>query len=206
MTILIDMDDVLERLVDGWVKYLNIQYDTGVSPDEVTDWNVGLSFPMLTREQVYSVETDDRLWDYVEPMPGADEALRKLIRDGHTIYIVTATKYQTLKAKMEKVLFRYFPYLSWDQVIITRDKHMIKGDVLIDDGPHNMTGDFIKLLFDARHNRGFDEKSVGAIRVHGWQEAYEQICRIAKEKENKSPRLTYSESFRSSCSCSGEKA
>ncbi|MDO5444156.1 MAG: hypothetical protein Q4F31_00860 [Eubacteriales bacterium] len=184
MTILIDMDDVLECLVAGWVKYLNIHFHTDVAPEDVTDWDVSLSFPMLTKEQVYSVETDDSLWDYVKPMPGADEALRKLMDDGHTIYVVTATKYQTLKAKMEKVLFRYFPYLTWNQVIITGNKHMIRGDVLIDDAPHNMTGDFVKLLFDSGHNRNFDEKSVGAIRVHGWQEAYEQICRIAKEKES----------------------
>ena len=183
MTILIDMDDVLERLVDGWVKYLNIQYDTGVSSEEVTDWNVGLSFPMLTREQVYSVETDDRLWDYVEPMPGADEALRKLIRDGHTIYIVTATKYQTLKAKMEKVLFRYFPFLDWNHVIITEHKQMISGDVLIDDGPHNLCGgSYGKILFGAGHNRSFDETTIGAVRVNNWEEAVAAVRKIAAEE------------------------
>ena len=182
MTILVDMDDVLEKLVVGWVRYINERFGTDVKPEDVNDWNMALAFPTLTREQVYSAELDDRLWDYVEPMPGADGALRRLIDDGHEIYVVTATYYETLRAKMENVLFRYFPYLSWDHVIITRNKHMILGDVLIDDGPHNLTGgSYRKILFDAQHNRNFDEKSVGAVRVYSWEEAYGQICAIANE-------------------------
>ena len=176
MTILVDMDDVIEKLVDGWVDYNNEKFGTDVKPEDVRDWNMSLAFPTLTREQVYAAEMDEALWDRVKPMPGADEALRALIADGHDVYIVTATRYETLKAKMEKVLFRYFPYLSWDRVIITSNKHLIRGDVLIDDGPHNLTGgDYKKILFDANHNRSFDESSVGAVRVRSWEEALSVI-------------------------------
>lgn len=172
MTVLVDMDDVIEKLVDGWVDYNNEKFGTDVKPEDVKDWNMSLAFPTLTREQVYAAEMDESLWDRVKPMPGADEALRSLIADGHDVYIVTATRYETLRAKMDKVLFRYFPYLSWNNVIITSNKHLIRGDVLIDDGPHNlMGGDYRKILFDANHNRNFDETSVGAVRVRSWEEA-----------------------------------
>lgn len=83
---------------------------------------------------------------------------------------------------MEKVLFRYFPFLSWKQVIITENKQMIRGDVLIDDGPHNMIGgSYRKILFNANHNRDFDEASVGAERAENWNEVYTAIQRIAAE-------------------------
>lgn len=39
---------------------------------------------------------------------------------------------------MEDLLFRWFPFITWDQVIITSRKQFIKGDVLIDDGIHNL--------------------------------------------------------------------
>lgn len=172
MRILVDMDDVLEQLVPAWVQYINDRYGTSARPEDVTKWNMALAFPTLTREQVYGAGLDDALWDYVQPMPGADEALRSLMAEGHEIYIVTATMYQTLRAKMEKVLFRYFPYIDWSHVIITENKHMILGDVLIDDGPHNLTGGvYRKLLFTAGHNKGFDAASVGAVRVNSWTEA-----------------------------------
>lgn len=179
MTILVDMDDVLEQLVAGWVAYLNERFGTNKSTEDVRSWNVSLAFPELTHEQVYSAVSDDHLWDFVKPMPGAVETLKKLIDEGHEVYIVTATGYETLRAKMEKVLFRYFPFLSWKQVIITENKQMIRGDILIDDGPHNMTGGtYKKILFSANHNRDFDEAAVGAERVENWDEVYLAIKRV----------------------------
>lgn len=182
MTVLLDMDDVIENLVTGWVDYLNEKYGTSTVPEDVTDWDISKAFPSLTHDQVYSAELDGALWDKVKPMPGADEAMRRLLADGHEIYIVSATYYQTLKEKMEKVLFSFFPYISWNHVIITSNKHMIKGDVLVDDGPHNLTGgDYRKILFHANHNKSFDEKSIGAVRVYNWDEAYEEIAKISRE-------------------------
>ena len=184
MTILVDMDDVLETLIEGWVEYLNDHYGTSVTSDDINDWDMTLAFPTLTPEQVYSAELDDSLWDRVGPKQGAREALEKMIADGHEIYIVTATYYQTLKAKMENVLFKYFPFITWDNVIITSNKQMVMGDVLIDDGPHNLVGGtYKKILFDVNHNRSFDEKSVGAIRAHNWDEVYDIVCKMANEKE-----------------------
>lgn len=182
MTILIDMDDVIEQLARAWVQYLNDRYGTDVSPDDVHEWDLSLAFPSLTREQVYAAELDDAIWSRVQPMPGADEAMKRLLSDGHDIYIVTSTYYPTLKTKMDEVLFRYFPYIPWEHVIVTNNKQMIKGDVLVDDGPHNLTGgDYRKILFTANHNRSLDEKSIDAVRVNNWEEAYRELCRIAEE-------------------------
>ena len=185
MTILVDMDDVLEMLVAGWCAYLHDRYGTDTVASDVKEWNMAKAFPSLTHEQVYGAPEDDALWDYVKPMPGAAEGLKELMADGHEIFVVTATGYETLRAKMEKVLFRYFPYLSWKQVIITENKQMIKGDILIDDGPHNMQGgEYRKILYTANHNLNFDETTVNAIRVNNWDEVYAAVNRIAKEKED----------------------
>ncbi len=179
MTILVDMDDVLEKLVCGWVAYLNGKYGICVKPEDVKDWDMTKAFPSLTREQVYDAVNDDSLWDYVGPMPGAVDGMRKLIEDGHDVYVVTASDYQTLRAKMDKVLFRYFPFISWEHVIITKNKHLICGDVLVDDGPHNLeNGNFFRILYDAGHNRTFDESSIGAVRVHNWDEVYDTIKKM----------------------------
>jgi len=179
MTILVDMDDVIELLVPAWVSYINNRYGTDTRPEDVAEWDMSKAFPTLTHDQVYSAIDDDALWDLVKPMPGAQEMLRKLLDEGHDIYIVTATHYKTLRPKMEKVLFRYFPFISWDHVIITCNKHLILGDILIDDGPHNLTGGcYKKILFSANHNRFFDAASVGAVRVNDWNEAYREVQRI----------------------------
>ena len=71
MIVLVDMDDVLEQLVVGWVRYINDRFGTHAKAEDVRDWNMAMAFPELTHEQVYSAVYDDALWDEVKPMPGA---------------------------------------------------------------------------------------------------------------------------------------
>ena len=83
---------------------------------------------------------------------------------------------------MEDLLFKWFPFLSWDQVIITFRKQLIKGDVLIDDGVHNLEGgDYKKILMTAPHNRNYDAEAHGMIRVHNWDEILQVIERLKTE-------------------------
>ena len=109
MTILVDMDDVLEQLLDGMIRYINSRYGTKTTLDDIREWELASAFPGLSREQIYSPELDPDFWKDVKPMPGADEALQKLIADGHEIYIVTASLYQTLPEKMDEVQVRPQP-------------------------------------------------------------------------------------------------
>lgn len=181
MKILIDMDDVLEYLVDAICEWNNNKFGTSTKKEDVTDWNLCLAFPSLTKEQVYDCEFNNDFWKTVKPIDGADEALKKLISDGHEIFIVSASYFETLRSKMENVLFKYYPFLDWQHVIITRNKQMIKGDVLIDDGPHNLVGgEYEKILFEANHNLDFDEKSIGAYRARTWTEVLKIIDNIDK--------------------------
>ena len=80
---------------------------------------------------------------------------------------------------MEKVIFKYFPFLSWENVIITSNKEMIKGDVLIDDGIHNLlNADYKKILMTAPYNRAFPAEENGMIRVSSWSEIYKVISEM----------------------------
>ncbi len=177
MTILVDMDDTIELLLDAWLDKLNVEYGRNVRREDITEWDVTAAFPGLTHSQVYGVLSDDDFWKDVKPMPGAAEALARFIERGHSVYIVTATSYQSLKGKMEHLLFRYFPFIKWENVIITCCKQMIKGDVMIDDGFHNLVGgEYKKILIDAPYNRAFDAEKHGMIRVYGWDEIEKLIC------------------------------
>ena len=76
-----------------------------------------------------------------------------------------------LEEKMNGLLFRYFPFLTWDRVIVTGRKQMIRCDVLIDDGVHNLEGgDYKKILFTAPHNRQYDAEANGMVRADTWED------------------------------------
>ena len=179
MRILVDMDDTIEQLLDAWVRRANEKFDRDISLDEITGWNVAAPYSGLTREDIYGVTYEPGFWSGVKPMPGAAEALKHFMDEGHEVYIVTATEIKHVEEKMKGLLFRYFPFLSWNQVIITRRKQLIRGDVLIDDGIHNLEGgDYRKILFTAPHNRFYDAGANGMTRVNTWEEIVEIIDRM----------------------------
>ncbi len=183
MTILVDMDDTIEQLLRAWIRRVNEKFGRNASYDEVKDWNVAAVYPGLSWEDVYTVPLEPGFWGTVEPIPGAAEGLQKLMADGHDVLIVTATPYQSVPEKMTDLLFRYFPFLSWNQVIITTRKQLIRGDVLIDDGIHNLEGgDYAKILVTAPHNRDYDAEANGMIRVNNWDEILEAIEKLEKKK------------------------
>lgn len=184
LTILVDADSVMENLSEAWVKYLNNKYGTDVKYEDVTEWDMTEAFPELTREQVYGAELEPQLYELVEPLKDAPLYLKKLMDDGHVIYVVTSTPYQIIAEKTEQVLLEYFPFLTWKNFIITSYKQMIKGEVLIDDGIHNLVGgEYEKLLMDAPYNRSIDAAAEGIDRVFGWAEIYEKICALAGDDE-----------------------
>ncbi len=180
MTILVDMDDTIEQLLKALVARANERYCRNASVDDVTDWSIVCAFPGIAKQQILDFMRDADFWDTVEPVPGAAEALKHFMDEGHDVYIVTATEYEHVAEQMKGVLFRYFPFISWDQVIITSRKQLIRGDVLIDDGVHNLEGGkYRKILVTAPYNRDYDAEANGMIRVHGWDEIVRIIDNMA---------------------------
>ena len=183
MILLVDMDDTIEYLLKAWVRGVNAAYGRSVSYEDVLDWDVTRAFPGLTREQVYSVPLRPGFWEDVEPIPGAAQALERLMQAGHEVYIVTATPFCSVPEKLDGYLSRHFPFIPKEQVIVTSKKQLIRGDVMIDDGPHNLEGgDYVKILMTAPHNRSYDAEANGMIRVETWRQAEEVIAGLQERR------------------------
>lgn len=109
-----------------------------------------------------------------------------LLQHSLKVLIVTTSNYHTLASKMERVLFKYFPFLTWNDVIITSHKQLVNGDVLIDDGTHNLEGgNYFKILMTAQHNKKYDAEANGMLRVETWAEVYSAITLLAEEDDLK---------------------
>lgn len=172
MTILVDMDDTLVGLLPAWITFLNKRHGLNVKPEEVTEWDMRKAFPSLTDKEIYGpLETED-FWDSVVPLPYARTYLQKLVEEGHKIKVCTASHHNTVAPKLNKALFPYFNFIGYKDVIICSDKHLIKGDMIIDDGPHNLK-DFkgFRFLIDAPHNQDADPESYD-YRVKNLKDVY----------------------------------
>lgn len=175
LRILFDADDVAENLLESWLDALNDRYGTSVKAEDVTDWDIMLAFPTLSKQQVYDILQEDLVWKNLMPVPDAQEYLQQLHDEGHELYMVTATDYRTSHVKIERIL-ELFPFLDTEHIIIAHHKQMITGDVLIDDNPRNLVGGhYFRILFDRPHNRKFDEKKYGICRAVDWKQVHRLI-------------------------------
>lgn len=184
LTVLIDMDDVIEDLLGAWVQALNTRFGTDVKAEDISSWEIKDYFPSLTEEQVFEPLNDEEFWRNVKPKPGAEKYIKEILNDGHEVYVVTASHPETISHKLNNVLFKYFPYLSYKDVIITSHKQMIRGDILIDDSPVNLVGGrYQGILMDMPHNRSFKAGRHKIFRAKDWAEIYDIVDELSVLKE-----------------------
>lgn len=181
ITILIDIDDTMTDLVAAWCEWLNGLYNLNVNPEEITEWKITKFYPTLTEEQVFEPLHIDRFWETVKPKDESVKYVKQLIDDGFNVYLCTSTDYRNIKPKYENVIMKYFPFISWKQVIVTSRKQMIESDFLIDDGVHNHEGGgYINILVSAPHNREYDAEANGMIRSENWEFTYNTVVHLSK--------------------------
>lgn len=176
LTILIDMDDTIENFCQTLIDILNEKHGLHITIDNVTEWDLSKAFPTLTKHQIFAPTYTKEFWERVKPLPGAIENVKQLIDDGHDIVIVTASAPESVPLKLNHFLFRHFPFIKRTNVIVCSRKQMVRGDVMIDDAPHNLEGgDYIKIMMSANHNKSYNTDMNGMRRVRNWDEAYQCV-------------------------------
>ena len=179
----VDMDGTIEDLSSTWVDWLNRTHGLNVKPEEIFDWDMQIAFPTLTKSEIYAPLSDPNFWSEVKAFKLADIYLPKLIEEGYNIYIVTTTHPKIVGMKFKNCLFRLFPCIDRHKTIITCNKQMIRMDLLIDDGVHNIEGEYLGLLVDAPYNKHYDTtKTSKVLRVWDWEDIYQMIHRMTEEE------------------------
>ena len=179
LTILCDADDTIINLLSRWLAEVNQMYGKTVCKEDIQSWDITKAYPGLTADEVLNPLYRADFWDTVTPIKGSGYYLERLIKDGHNLSIVTASNLETSGAKTAKLL-KLFPFLGREQIIFTQNKQAVPGDVLIDDGVHNLIGgNYRKLLFHQPGNAAFREGEHGITRVYSWKEIYERIKNLA---------------------------
>lgn len=141
MRILIDMDGVTCDLLAVWLQALNQNRPTGTPKlikRDITDW--GMSAAVRQHGSVFHVLHREGLFEWLPAHEGAVEAISAIHRAGHEVrFATTAPGAEGAKGKIRWVE-RNFKHFQWGskQVILAAEKHMLMGDILIDDKPDNI--------------------------------------------------------------------
>jgi 5'(3')-deoxyribonucleotidase len=161
--ILVDMDEVVTDSLSKWISILKRRFrfkvpqafDTSKIRAQDVPWEAwGLNW-----QQYRSPILEPGFYRSLEPIPHAIEKINQLSNRRHEIFFVTTPPKGNATAGYEKELWiqEHFPSFSDDCVILTRRKDLIKGDVLVDDKPSNLTPfDGIRICFDQAQAYKYD--------------------------------------------------
>lgn len=171
--VLIDMDNTIvnfdKRFDEQWQKkYPDLPF---IPCSERKSFHIEKSFPKELENNVLDIFHEPGFFRQLEPIEHAVNALHDIDGAGFEIKLCTAPlteapncmteKYEWVKEHLGKRWLK--------KLIITDDKTMIKGKVLIDDKPNivgNYTPEWIQVYFDTSYNR-----ACGGQRIISWKYA-----------------------------------
>jgi 5'(3')-deoxyribonucleotidase len=138
MRIYLDMDGVLVDLLAGWLPYLNEITGKNLEQEDVNMWGLedvyGIPFSKI-RKPLHR----PGFWEDLPPYTGAAFFVETLEEMGHDVYIAT-TPFPSDNCAWGKKMWveKHLPFLAPTRIVLIHDKHLLRGDMLVDDKPENL--------------------------------------------------------------------
>ena len=134
-------------------------------------------------KKVYDIIQNEDLFANLSPMPNAIESIERLVNNSRLdTYIVTAYSGNGDMAKGKiRWIKKNMPFFDTEYVILCKPKHLVYGNVLLDDAVKNLTSwfeaqqslgndDVHPIAMAASHNEDADKEHSIDARVSGWTE------------------------------------
>lgn len=167
-TVLVDMDEVLTNCVTEIINKTNTHYNTNYKLSDVKGWD----FEKFLGKRSKSFLYDEGFFEQLLPLDGAIEGFHKLYTQYNLdVVIATAIPEHSSFAASEKIRWvkKYLPSFPIKNIFICDRKNMIKGDLIFDDGLHNLKSfDGIRVCYDKPWNQ--TDENIVDHRVKNWNE------------------------------------
>ena len=138
MLILVDQDCVLADFELGFVEAWNAsgKPTPAVPVCDRRHFELEADYPDYPLEEVHAIYRAAGFYRNLKPIAGAVHAMRELLASGHDVRICTAPA-STPYCGIEKYEWtvEYFGQAFADRMILTKDKTLVRGQILIDDKP-----------------------------------------------------------------------
>lgn len=167
MVIFVDMDEVIADTYGAHIEIYNKEFQGELTKDSCAGTEVWRMVPEAHQESVRKHATRRGFFRDLKIIEGSQEVLAKLAAQ-HEVYIASAAMQfpNSLEEKSEW-LDEHFPFIPWQNRILCGHKHILKGDVLIDDRSYNLENfEGRSLQFTSPHNLHTE----GFERVNSWFE------------------------------------
>lgn len=182
MKIAIDFDEVLFPTLEKVLEIYNKKHEEQLTLSQITMYNLYECLDTVVADELISLFVDKSVYNNLQPYKGSIKAIKTLVDKGYEVYIATASDIRNMEWK-EKLLQRYFPFISKENLIRIHNKKLLDVDVLIEDKLDNLVQTFAeRVCFNQPWNQDKEADYIYSIyRIHNWGE----IINIINDIERK---------------------
>lgn len=175
MIILLDQDGPLADFEGGFLEQWRAKFpnEIFIPLEQRKSFYIVKDYPVELKDKIEGVCYAPGFYLNLPPVSGAIDAVKQLVETGNQVIICTTPFSQYENCVLEKYqwLEKYLGRDFTRKIILTRDKTLIRGDILIDDKPE-ITGiaqpEWEHIVFDFPYNRHVSGKR--RITWENWKE------------------------------------
>ncbi|MGY8915195.1 MAG: 5' nucleotidase, NT5C type [Flavobacteriales bacterium] len=153
MTLFVDMDEVFADTYNAHILRYNTEFNENLTALDCMGKEVWQCVPEERQRSVKNHARSDGFFTALEPIKDSKVVLRELSLK-YNVYVASAAMQfpNSLREKSDW-LDKHYPFIHWKNRILCGSKHILYGDILIDDRSYNLEH-FIgrKILFTSPHN------------------------------------------------------
>ena len=160
MLLLIDQDNVLSDFETGFRLEWSARGHAfpALLPEQRKDFHLLNDYPAHLAGEVEAIYNTPGFFSGLPPVPGAIAGIRAMLEAGHEVRICTSPliKYRHCVTEKYEWVERHLGADFVPLVILTRDKTLVHGDILVDDKPEitgARTPSWRHVLYDQPYNR-----------------------------------------------------
>jgi 5'(3')-deoxyribonucleotidase len=133
MTVLVDMDSTVVEIFERWLGEYNDKTGDNLTVEELTTWHT--HDHARHGRRIYEPLQRKGFFRNLPAIPGAIESLEILARD-HDVIMTSAAMYPSNFSEKVEWARENLPFIPVSNIALLSKKHLLRADVLIDDGPH----------------------------------------------------------------------
>ncbi len=139
LTILVDLDAITADLLTKWLHVINTEFGETLTIRDIQTFHVADACRKEIRHKIYPIIERPGFYADLNLIPGAQDFLSQWKMLGHNVLFCSSPPTPWGAGEKYQWILDHFGELGFTRkdVILANKKHLIHGDVLIDDYPKN---------------------------------------------------------------------
>lgn len=173
MRILMDVDGVVADFTGHLLGCLSLRDKSVPSVEDIDTWDLKPHFTENQWKAVKQMLCDFCFWFSLPVIEGAQDGIERLKSEHEVVWVTSSYDSCPSWLHIRKQWLKKNFGAKSDEIVITSNKSLVAGDILVDDKPENIKRwqqHGVCYIFDAPYNR-----NIGGYRVADWPDLVSRL-------------------------------